>query len=197
MTTVSEVNEPIMRYGATKPQPKVSFQVFLKKYNTRVDGFKYEWNNGIVEKSPAMTTRELFIIDCLFRLFVKTKAFEFGGILTTEVEQWTTSVKYRKPDLAYFTKAQILEGRDKKEPLSEFMIELISQNDQINMVNEKVLEYFEAGVKVVWLIFPMQKMVYVYTSPIEVKICRNEIICSAESVIQGFSIKASDIFAED
>ncbi len=197
MTTVSEVNEPLMRYGVTKPQTKVSFPVFLKKYNNRADGFKYEWNDGIVEKSPAMTTRELFIIDCLFRLFVKTKAFELGGILTTEVEQWTTSAKYRKPDLAYFTKAQILEGKNEKEPLSEFMVEIISKNDQINMVNDKVLEYFNAGVKVVWLIFPMQKMVHVYTSPIDIKICKNEIVCSAETVIKGFSIKASDIFAED
>ena len=196
MTTVSEVNEPLMRYGVTKPQTKVSFPVFLKKYNNRADGFKYEWNDGIVEKSPAMTTRELFIVEILTDLFYTLKK-NVGGILTAEVEQWTTSSRYRKPDLAYFTKEQVREGRDKKEPISAFMIEVISKNDQINMVNDKVLEYFNAGVKVVWLIFPMQKMVHVYTSPIDIKICKNEIVCSAETVISGFLIKASDIFAED
>ena len=196
MTTISEVNEPLMRYGVTKPQTKVSFPVFLKKYNNRADGFKYEWNDGIVEKSPAMTTRELFIVEILTDLFYTLKK-NVGGILTAEVEQWTTSSRYRKPDLAYFTKEQVREGRDKKEPISAFMIEVISKNDQINMVNDKVLEYFNAGVKVVWLIFPMQKMVHVYTSPIDIKICKNEIVCSAETVISGFLIKASDIFAED
>jgi Uma2 family endonuclease len=177
-------------------QKTISFETFQKKYNNRADGFKYEWNEGVVEKSPAMTTRELFIIDLLFRLFVKTNAFELGGILTPEIEQWTTSSRYRKPDMAYFTKEQIKEGKVGKEPLSSFMIESISKNDQINMVNDKVLEYFEAGVKVVWLIFPNQEMVYVYTSPTEVKICKNDIICSAETVIEGFSIKAGDIFKE-
>ena len=196
MTTVSEVNEPLMRYGVTKPQPKVSFPVFLKKYNNRADGFKYEWNDGIVEKSPSLTTRELFIIRNLTYFFYRLKP-TISGILTTNVEQWISLSKYRKPDLSYFTKEQIRKGRNGEEPISGFMIEVISKNDQINMVNDKVLEYFNAGVKVVWLIFPMQKMVHVYTSPIDIKICKNEIVCSAETVIKGFLIKASDIFAED
>ena len=195
MSTISAVRE--MPKPVVTKQRKISFETFLKKFNNRADGFKYEWNDGVVEKSPAMTTRELFIIDILFRLFVKTKAFELGGILTTEVEQWTLPfVKYRKPDLAYFTKEQIREGKAEKEPLSEFMVELISKFDQINEVNSKILEYFSAGVKVVWLIFPNQEMVYVYTSPSEVKICMEDTLCSAESVIQGFSIKASEIFVE-
>ena len=195
MTTISAVRE--MPKPVVAKQRKMPFETFLKKFNNRADGFKYEWNDGVVEKSPAMTTRELFIIDILFRLFVKTKAFELGGILTTEVEQWTLPfVKYRKPDLAYFTKEQIREGKAEKEPLSEFMVELISKNDQINEVNSKILEYFSAGVKVVWLIFPNQEMVYVYTSPSEVKICMGDTLCSAENVIEGFVIKASDIFKE-
>ncbi len=195
MSTISAVRE--MPKPVVNKQRRLSFETFLKKFNNRADGFKYEWNDGVVEKSSAMTTRELFIIDILFRLFVKTKAFELGGILTTEVEQWTLPfVKYRKPDLAYFTKEQIREGKAEKEPLSEFMVELISKNDQINEVNSKILEYFSAGVKVVWLIFPNQEMVYVYTSPSEVKICMRDALCSAENVIEGFVIKASDIFKE-
>ena len=195
MSTIYAVRE--MPKPVVVKQRKVSFETFLKKFNNRADGFKYEWNDGVVEKKPAMTTRELFIVDILFRLFVKTEAFELGGILTTEIEQWTLPfVKYRKPDLAYFTKEQIRKGREGEEPLSTFMIDVISQNDQINMVNDKVLEYFEAGVKVVWLIFPLQQMVYVYTSPTDVTICRNDIVCSAKNIIQGFSIKASDLFTE-
>ena len=138
MSTIPAVRE--MPKPVVTKQRKLSFETFLKKFNNRADGFKYEWNDGVVEKSPAMTTRELFIIDILFRLFVKTKAFELGGILTTEVEQWTLPfVKYRKPDLAYFTKEQIRAGKAEKEPLSEFMVELISKNDQINEVNSKIL----------------------------------------------------------
>jgi Uma2 family endonuclease len=194
MSTISAVRE--MPKPVVAKQRKVSFETFLKKINNRADGFKYEWNDGVVEKSPAVTTRELFIIQNLLDFFYTIKA-RVGGILTTEVEQWTLPfVKYRKPDLAYFTKEQIRAGKAEKEPLSEFMVELISKNDQINEVNSKVLEYFSAGVKVVWLIFPNQEMVYVYTSPSEVKICMGETLCSAENVIEGFVIKATDIFKE-
>ena len=171
----------------------VIFTVFLKKYNNRADGFKYEWNDGIVEKSPAMTTRELFIVEILTDLFYTLKK-NVGGILTAEVEQWTTSSRYRKPDLAYFTKEQVREGRDKKEPISAFMIEVISKNDQINMVNDKVLEYFNAGVKVVWHIFPNQRMVYVFTSIKNITVCLGDDVCSAEAAIAGYRMSVNDIF---
>jgi Uma2 family endonuclease len=176
---------------------RITFKTFLKKYNDLVDGYKYEWNDGIVEKAASMTTKEIFIVDLLVRCFVKLSVFENGGCLTSEIDQWVTESKYRRPDLAYFTKQQIREGRSGKEPVSEFMIEIISENDHINTVNDKILEYFDAGVKVVWLIFPNQQMVHVYTSPIDVKICKNDTICSALPVIDDFNIKVEDIFRED
>ena len=46
-------------------------------------------------------------------------------------------------------------------------------SDRINRVNNKLEEYFQAGMLVVWHIFPQQQLVYVYTSSIDVKICRN------------------------
>ena len=175
----------------------VSFETYQQEYLTLEDGFKYEWNDGVIEKSPAMRAEELFIIDNLMRLFVKTYAFENGGILTSEIEQWVLSTKYRIPDMAYFTREQIKSGREGQQPVSEFMIEIISEYDQVNIINRKIAEYFEAKVKVVWLVFPQQNMVHVYTSPTQVTICVDDTICSAEQAIEGFSIKAADIFKLD
>jgi hypothetical protein len=54
-------------------------------------------------------------------------------------------------------------------------------------------EYFDVGVKMVWHVFPESKKVYIFSSPFEIRVCQENIICSAEAVIEGFSLKAKDI----
>ena len=78
----------------------------------------------------------------------------------------------------------------------EFVIEIISPTDRSVKVEEKVLEYFEAGVKVVWLLFPKTQTVHVYTSPISVIICRGDRVCSAAPVVVDFEIRAEEVFAK-
>ena len=77
----------------------------------------------------------------------------------------------------------------------EFIIEFVSDNDAHQKVLKKVDEYFHAGARVVWLIVPQVKVVYVYTSPIDVFICKGERVCSAEPVVPGFKTSADGLFS--
>ncbi len=63
------------------------------------------------------------------------------------------------------------------------------------MPQEKITAYFKAGVKVVWLILPEEKLVEIYTSRRDVKICIEDDICWAAPVLQDFEIKLSELFA--
>ena len=76
------------------------------------------------------------------------------------------------------------------------MTHTVSSNDQLNIVEDKIIEYFKAGVKVIWNILPKQKTVYIYTSRTNVKICIENEICSAEPVLNGFEIAVNNIFEE-
>ena len=104
--------------------------------------------------------------------------------------------RYRVPDLGYFTKAQTLE--DAKGELgasvAAFVIEVISDNDLGKAIEDKLWEYFENGVQVVWHIFPSRQVVKVYTSPLENKICIKDMVCSAAPVLPGFEITVNRIF---
>lgn len=181
-----------IKQTATKPRP-ISFEAFYKKYATRVDGFKYEWNNGFIEKSDAMRQEELYIVENLTDFFYTIKPL-VGGILTTEIETWTSDIKWRKPDMAYFTKSQIAIASEKINTIPPFVIEFVSKNDDINDVLDKNLEYFRAGVQVVWWLFPKQKQVHVYTSRRDVVICENNMYCSAEAAVPYFSLTVDAIF---
>ena len=158
------------------------------------DGFKYEWNDGELIKFIGMKKKHLKLIRVLSRLFLKTKAHELGGELIAEQDVMLTGIQLRRPDLAYFNASQIEESEKTDEPIPEFAIEVISSYDQITQVKKKVTEYFKNGVKVVWLIYPDENAVEVYTSRKDIKICTDNDVCSAKPVLENFEISVEELF---
>ncbi len=178
-------------------QPKkikrISFETFYKKYGQGTPGFKYEWNNGIIEKTTSMKQDEKFIIANLLDRFNELGLFKNGHLLQ-ELEVWTSKTQFRKPDMAYYEKKQTSKSESNVNSIPRFVIEVISTYDPINIVTNKVLEYFQAGVQVVWHIFPEQKLVYIFTSPKLITVCEGEDICSAAPALPDFKIAAGAIF---
>jgi Uma2 family endonuclease len=151
------------------------------------DGFKYEWNDGELIKFTGMNKLQVKIYDVLNTLFIKKGYWETGTFIS-EYDVQLTGIQMRRPDIAYLTKAQIESANKGTDEIPEFVIEIISGNDNINKVEEKIGEYYKAGLKVVWLIFPENKSVHVYTSRRDVKICIENDICSAAPVLPEFEI---------
>ncbi len=159
------------------------------------DGFKYEWNDGEIIKFEGMKKKHLKLLRVLTHLFNSTEAYKNGGTLLQEQDVMLTGLQLRRPDLAYFSGEQI-DGSDKEnnaEPVPEFAIEVISTFDQIIAVKAKLKEYFTHGVKVVWLIYPDDKLVEVYSSYKEIKICTDDDICSARPVLSDFKISVNSL----
>jgi Uma2 family endonuclease len=189
--------------AATLVQPKpslikktISLEKFLEKYSNREDPFKYEWHKGVVEKTDRTMNRNQFAIyRKLLKLFYKTAFFAQEGILMSEVDMYLPSIRRtRRADIAVLAGGQVDDSASGEATVCPFVIEVISKNDQINEVEEKILEYFENGVQVVWVIFPKIKKVEVYTSIQDVKICFGDNICSAKPVMPDFNISVNEIF---
>ncbi len=146
-----------------------------------------------------MNKKHLRLIRLLNRLFSKTKAYQDGGELIAEQDVKISAIQLRRPDLAYFSASQIDESWKDEEPIPAFAIEIISTGrhtvfDQINQVKMKLTEYFKNGVSVVWLIYPDEKIVEIYTSRKAVKIYSDTDICSASPVLDDFEISVEDLF---
>jgi Uma2 family endonuclease len=160
------------------------------------DGFKYEWNNGFLEARKMIQLSELYIVENLRSAFERTNFKKEGGALATNVVCPISEGKYRVPDISFLTKAQINEGREGKSPIASLIIELVSENDTMNYYNRKLEEYFGAGVKCVWLIFPVGQKVWVFTSPKDVKICTGDDVCSGVPAVPDFQLSVNQIFSE-
>ncbi|MDZ7877914.1 MAG: hypothetical protein U5L45_09600 [Saprospiraceae bacterium] len=57
-----------LKQTAKKPRP-IHFDAFYKKYATRVNESKYEWNEGFIEKSDAIKQEEFYIATNLTKFF--------------------------------------------------------------------------------------------------------------------------------
>jgi len=190
---------------STKSGPKfgvdsnlVSREVFEKKYLNREDGYKYEWVDGVVEKTKrTMDRKQIFILINLLESFdlLRAEGKVFGRLLS-EVDLIFLD-KYRRPDIAWLTKEQAYNlAEDSARDVPAFVIEVISSNDQINRLKKKMVNYKDAGVQVVWHIFPEVQQVDVYGGPNLSQMTTHvgDEICTAAPVLPDFAISVNDIF---
>jgi Uma2 family endonuclease len=159
------------------------------------DGYKYEWSKGRVLKFEKMITPEqAHIVDNLTEAFHKTTYHAAGGRLMPELMSQTVGEQVRVPDIAFVTLEQRRQMQSGQPVVPAFAIEIISKNDKAEDVEEKLEEYFKAGVKVVWRILPRTEKIYVFTSPYAIQVCRGEMLCSAAPALTNFELTANAIF---
>jgi len=192
--TTSTTNTSIVPHN--RSDSTISLANFLEIYPKSEDGYKLEWNNGKIEKTKAMDqTQSILLATILSRLFTNTELFKQGGEFVAETDMKTSKKQLRRPDLAIYLPEQKIKVAKGKNVVAPWVGEVISNNDNINKVLAKLQEYFKAGVRVVWHIFPTLDEVHVYTSPDDVTICRGEKICSGQPVLEDLDISSAAIFA--
>ena len=109
----------------------ISLDSFLTEFSNLEDGYKYEWNHGIVEKTKAMNQEQTTIYLLLTRLFCQTQAFKEMGGLTAETDMMTSEHQLRRPDIAFFSGEQIQKMKKGENQLAEWVAEIISESDNI------------------------------------------------------------------
>ena len=176
----------------------ISWKTFQRKYLSREDGHKYEWVNGRVEKTKrAMDKTQLYILHNLQKVFRQLlNEGKIHGDLIAEPDLFFLK-NHRRPEIAWLTEKQIFALADPEAyEVPAFIIEVISSNDQINKVKKKMLNYRDAGVKVVWQIFPNHRQVEVHTGEHlehSIKLEGGQ-ICSAAPVLPAFELSVNAIF---
>jgi Uma2 family endonuclease len=104
----------------------------------------------------------------------------------------------RKPDVAFLSYARWPAtkkiGAYVKVP-PELAIEVLSPNDVIKEVNDKVGDYLEAGVSIVWVVNEFRRYVEIHTphDPPRIASLNDELSC--EKILPGFRCQVSEIFA--
>lgn len=103
----------------------------------------------------------------------------------------------RAPDVSFVAQARVTEigiptGFWPGAP--DLAVEVMSPGDSESDLLRKIQEYFRAGTRMVWAVFPQVRQVYVYRGPKQVRILEEGDALSGEDVLPGFSLPAAKIF---
>ena len=173
---------------------RISWEAFKADYLEREDGFKYEWVNGTVEKTPrSMNRKQFYIVVNLLRYFEQLYSNgKVSGSLLPEGDTFFGE-NHRRPDVAYYTDEQSESAADDNTAEPQFVIEIISTTDEMNRIHKKMRDYRASKIPVVWHIFPELQEVHVFHGrKSEVYIAGD--ICSADPVLPQFQLSVNAIF---
>ncbi len=81
--------------------------------------------------------------------------------------------------------------------IPDLAVEVVSKSNSATDVKDKIEEYFRAGVRLVWLVYPTQKLMDVYESSTTVRVLRREDELTGGDVLPGFRLPLTELFRAD
>jgi Uma2 family endonuclease len=105
----------------------------------------------------------------------------------------------RRPDIAFVSyqrwpKSQSLPDEEAWEVTPDLTVEVVSPSDRIEELITKVVEYFECGVQLVWIIYPRQRLIHVYKSLTRLHGLTFDDELDGGDVIPGFRLALATLF---
>lgn len=103
----------------------------------------------------------------------------------------------RGPDVSYYSKERLPLGlrvvKYNDQP-PDLCVEVVSPLTTRRQINDKLKEYFFAGVRAVWVVDPEDRSVLVYREPLEGRMLKEGSTLDGGDVLPGFSCKVADFF---
>lgn len=130
------------------------------------------------------------------RLLILLGTFLKGRALGTAIAEQAFVLSehtVRIPDVALVREGGLHDLHRAPEGAPELAIEVISPSNTPREMDQKISDYFAAGSKRVWVVYPEEREVYMYGFTGLVRRSRDEAIEEPE-LLPGFSIKVSDLF---
>ena len=156
-----------------------------------VDGVLVEKAMGSIESLLAME------LAYEIRRFIEDA--DLGVVLGADAMLRLAPGLVRMPDLSFVSWEKIPDGQFPDEPISglvpDLAVEVLSAGNTKREMARKVAEYFEAGVRLVWLIDPKARTVDAYTGLKTSRRLGNGQILGGEPVLPGFTLPLRQLFA--
>ena len=119
---------------------------------------------------------------------------ELGCLLTTRPDT------VRSPDVAFLSAERVVETAGLTDYLPgspDLAVEVISPNDRLTRVAEKVAEWLEHGAKLVFVVNPRRRVVDVHRPGQGAQTLGLNDVLDGEDVVPGLSMAVRDLFDQD
>lgn len=103
----------------------------------------------------------------------------------------------RAPDVSFIAQHRIPSAGEPEAywPFApDLAVEVVSPSDRADDLQEKIVEYFAAGTRLVWVVHPRTRIIFAYRSPREVRALGEGDQLVADDVLPGFSCPVKRCF---
>jgi Uma2 family endonuclease len=141
-------------------------------------------------------------LNCEMAFYLKTNDIGRSGVeLLYRFPLPEDETRSRRPDVSYVSYERWPRTRpipatgNALEVVPDLVVEVVSPTDSAEELNSKVLEYLNAGVRLVWVVYPLSREVHSFRPGAgESHIFRTADELNAGDVLPGFRTPVLDLF---
>jgi Uma2 family endonuclease len=161
----------------------------------------YEVVDGLVVEEPPLGAHEGWMASFLGQSMGYVATTNRMGRVVTEVLFMLAADQRlrRRPDVAFVSSERWPLNRPVPreaawDVIPEIAVEITSPTDLIDDLMDKLEEYFAAGVRLVWVVYPKHRRVYAHESSTSVRILRVGDDLDGGAVLPGFRMALGTLF---
>ena len=164
------------------------------------DGHRYEIVNGELIDMGNSGAKHGYVCSVLMILlggYVHIQ--KLGAMFDSSTAFKLKSGNKRSPDVSFMAKER-LQGLDELpdgflEGAPDLAVEILSPSNTVEEIHNKLVEYFDNGSRLVWVINPKEKYVLVYRSSEEPdRLLKSIDSLDGEEMVPGFSLAIAELF---
>jgi Uma2 family endonuclease len=189
---------PLYRIRLDPPPGTATEQDVIQIYN-REDRL-YELIDGILLEKTVGTYESILASLLGHHLWSHVGKGRLGVVLGADGMVRLAPDLVRIPDVAFVSFDRLPGRKVSREPVAglapDLAVEVISKGNTPQEMEGKLGEYFSAGVRLVWYLYPDPREVHSYTAPDRPTVVAEHEILNGGDVLPGFSLRLADLFAE-
>ena len=164
------------------------------------DGHRYEIVNGELIDMGNSGAKHGYVCSILMTLlggYVHLQ--KLGAMFDSSTAFKMKSGNKRSPDVSFMAKER-LQGLDDLpdgflEGAPDLAVEILSPGNTVAEIHDKLVEYFENGARLVWVIHPQEQYVLVYRSSQEPdRLLKSVNSLDGEEIVPGFTLPIAELF---
>ena len=166
---------------------------------TMPDGDKFELVNGIpVEKQMGAESGEITtLLSALLTVFVRQQQLGHVYDGQTGFQCFAEASLVRKPDISFVAAGRLPGDKSPKGNVKiapDLAVEVVSPNDLCEELEEKIQDYRQAKIPLIWIVYPRSKVVLIRRADGSCAEVDASGELSGEAVIPGFTCKVAELF---
>ena len=172
--------------GTATEQDVIDIEASQNRLCELVEGVLVEKTAGYFESRLALLLGH-FLEDFL-------EEHDFGFVLGADGTVRLMPGLVRIPDVSFVSWDKVPNRELPAEPIPDLAVEVLSEGNTAEEMRRKLGEYFQVGVRLVWLIDPATRTAEVYTSPRKKTTIGKDGVLNGGTVLPGFRLSMQELF---